>query len=96
MLKIQHKIADTYSEEQPISACSTEAELISTYGSHALAFLGLTSKNAHFLAPDGAGLVNYRLVGNVAVVLGDPVCSSEDYEQVTMNSAERADAIRRR
>ena len=83
MLKIQHKIADTYSEEQPISACSTEAELISTYGSHALAFLGLTSKNAHFLAPDGAGLVNYRLARKVAVVPGDPICAPEEFEQVT-------------
>ena len=27
--------------------------------------------------PDGAGLLNYRQMNNVAVVLGDPVCAPE-------------------
>ncbi len=80
MIKIQQKIADTYSMEQP--AC-TEAELIRYYGNHSLAFFGLSPENLHFLAPDGEGLVNYRLVNNVAVVLGDPVCPPEAFEYVT-------------
>lgn len=80
MIKIQQKIADTYSMEQP---AYPEAELIRYYGSHSLAFFGLSPENLHFLAPDGEGLVNYRLVNNVAVVLGDPVCASETFEHVT-------------
>ena len=80
MIKIQQKIADTYSMEQP---AYTEAELIRYYGSHSLAFFGLSPENLHFLAPDGEGLVNYRLVNNVAVVLGDPVCAPEAFEHVT-------------
>ena len=79
MIKIQQNSADTYQKEQ----CYTEAELIGPYGNHSLAFFGLTSENVHFLAPGGAGLINYRLVNNVAVVLGDPVCPPEAFEQVT-------------
>ena len=80
MIKIQQKITDPYQMEQP---AYTEAELIRYYGSHSLAFFGLSPENLHFLAPDGEGLVNYRLVNNVAVVLGDPVCASETFEHVT-------------
>ena len=72
MIKIQQKIADTYSMEQP---AYTEAELIRYYGSHSLAFFGLSPENLHFLAPDGEGLVNYRLLNLDAnatpLVLGD-------------------------
>lgn len=85
MLKVQHKIAGTDIEEQHIPDCSIEAELIYSYGNHALAFLGLTSKNAHFLAPDEVGLVNYRMTRKVAVVPGDPICAPEDFEQVIQN-----------
>ena len=80
MIKIQQKITDPYQMEQP---AYTEAELIRYYGSHSLAFFGLSPENLHFLAPDGEGLVNYRLVNNVAVVLGDPVCAPEAFEHVT-------------
>ena len=55
------------------------------YGSNSLAFFGQVLENSHFLAPDGAGLVHYRLVNKVAVVLGDPVCAPETGEQVTQS-----------
>ncbi|MBV9228582.1 MAG: DUF2156 domain-containing protein, partial [Chloroflexi bacterium] len=59
------------------------AELTRSYGDHALAFFGLAPENLHFLTPDGEGLVNYRLIGKVAVVPGDPICAPEAREQVT-------------
>jgi lysylphosphatidylglycerol synthetase-like protein (DUF2156 family) len=83
MINIQKKIADIYSMEQLAQAYRTEAELTRSYGNHALAFFGLAPENSHFLAPGEEGLVNYRLVRNVAVVLGDPVCAPEAFERVT-------------
>ncbi|HEY6542060.1 MAG TPA: DUF2156 domain-containing protein [Ktedonobacteraceae bacterium] len=62
-----------------------EAELLRAYGSNSLAFFGQAPQNSHFLAPDGAGLVFYRLVNKVAIVLGDPVCAPETCEQVTQS-----------
>ncbi len=72
-----------YPQEQLAQTRPIEVELIRSYGSHTLAFLGLAPENMHFLAPDGAGLVNYRLTSKVAVVLGDPVCAPQAREQVT-------------
>jgi lysylphosphatidylglycerol synthetase-like protein (DUF2156 family) len=72
-----------YTKEQLAQASQTEAELVYRYGSNSLAFFGLTPENMHFLAPDGEGLVSYRLVNNVAVVPGDPVCPPEAFEYVT-------------
>ena len=83
MISIQEKIVDISPKEQSNLTYHTEAELTSSYGRNSLAFFGLSPENLHFLAPGGAGLVNYRLVSNVAVVLGDPVCSLEACEQVT-------------
>jgi lysylphosphatidylglycerol synthetase-like protein (DUF2156 family) len=82
MLKKTSKMADNSLEEECVSPYQLEAELIRAYGSHPLAFFGLASENEHFLAPEAAGLVNYRLVGKVAIVLGDPVCAPEAAEQV--------------
>lgn len=64
------------------------AELTRAYGDHALAFFGLALENEHFLAPEGKGLVNYRLVQNVAVVPGDPLCTPEAREEVTRSFLE--------
>jgi lysylphosphatidylglycerol synthetase-like protein (DUF2156 family) len=83
VINIQKKIADIYPKEQLAQVYRTEAELTRYYGNHTLAFFGLASENSHFLAPGEEGLVNYRLVGNVAVVLGDPVCALEAFERVT-------------
>ena len=77
--------------EQLAQAYRTEAELTRCYGNHALAFFGLAPENSHFLVtcPRGEeGLVNYRLVSNVAVVLGDPVCAPEAFERVTCSFLE--------
>jgi lysylphosphatidylglycerol synthetase-like protein (DUF2156 family) len=82
MITEQEKMVDHSSTGQ---AWHPEEELMRDYGSNSLAFFGLAPENRHFLTPDGAGLVNYRLVSNVAVVLGDPVCSSEAYEQITQS-----------
>src|SRR5260370_260246 len=82
MINIKENIVDIYSKEQLAQAYYTEAELIRNYGRNSLAFFGLSPENLHFLAPDGAGLVNYRLVSNVAVVLGDPVCAQKAFEKV--------------
>lgn len=72
-----------YPKEQLVPVYLPEEELIRYYGGHTLAFFGLSPENLHFLAPDGEGLVNYRLVNNVAIVLGDPVCTPEAVEHVT-------------
>ncbi len=72
-----------YSTEHFAQVDQPEAKLVRYYGAHTLAFFGLSSENLHFLAPCGEGLVNYRLANNVAVVLGDPVCAPEAFEQVT-------------
>lgn len=70
-------------EEQFAQTRQTEEELTSSYGGHTLAFFGLAPENLHFLAPGGEGLVNYRLTRNVAIVLGDSVCTPQAFEWVT-------------
>lgn len=73
-----------FSPKEPlVQVQQPEAELTRDYGSHTLAFTGLAPGNLHFLADDG--LVNYRLSGSVAVVLGDPVCAPQAFEQVTQS-----------
>ena len=72
-----------YPKEQLVPVCQLEQEQIRYYGGHTLAFCGLAPENLHFLVPNGEGLVNYRLVDNVAVVLGDPVCPPEAIEHAT-------------
>jgi lysylphosphatidylglycerol synthetase-like protein (DUF2156 family) len=79
----QPSIADADPKDQHVRIHQPEAELLRFYGSHTLAFFGLAAKNRHFLAPGGAGLVNYQLVRKVAVVFGDPVCLPEACEQIT-------------
>lgn len=77
MIMIQEKIVDLSAKEYSTQISSTEAELLRSCGSNSLAFFGLAPENLHFLAPDGAGFIYYRLMNNVAVVLGDPVCMPE-------------------
>lgn len=83
MLKTQHKIADSYQREQSARVSPTEAELICNYGNNTLAFFGLAPQHLHFLTSGGEGLVNYQRTNHTAIVLGDPICSSENDEQVT-------------
>ncbi len=79
----QSPIADADPKDQHAPIHDPEAELLRLYGDNTLAFFGLAPKNRQFLAPGGAGLVNYQLMRKVAVVLGDPVCAPEAREQVT-------------
>lgn len=82
MLKIQEKIEDLCLPESSSSVYSPQAELMRSYGGNSLAFPGLFPQNRHFLTPDRTGLVNYRVMNKVAVVLGDPVCAPEALERV--------------
>ena len=81
----QNLLDDTPIQEPRAQANDRIAELTCAYGDHTLAFFGLAPENLHFLTPDGEGLINYRLVGKVAVVLGDPICALEARKQVTYN-----------
>src|SRR5437763_4640552 len=85
MMTLQKKTIDLSPSERCAHVPAREAELMRAYGSNSLAFFGQALENSHFLAPDGAGLVHYRLVNKVAVVLGDPVCALETGEQVTQS-----------
>jgi phosphatidylglycerol lysyltransferase len=85
MMTLQEKTIDLSPRERRAHVSAREAELMRAYGSNSLAFFGQAPQNSHFLAPDGAGLVHYRLVNKVAVVLGDPVCAPETGEQVTQS-----------
>jgi lysylphosphatidylglycerol synthetase-like protein (DUF2156 family) len=59
------------------------AELAWRFGGETMSFFALDPQNLRYLAPDGEGVVAYRLVNNVAVVPGDPICSSESRPRVT-------------
>lgn len=69
--------------DQRAHAHQPEAELLRRYGSHSLAFFGLAEDFEHFLAPEEQGLIAYRVVNRVAVVLGDPLCAPEAVAAVT-------------
>src|SRR5438270_13602599 len=83
IMSLQEKPIDLSPSERRAHVPSREAELMRAYGSNSLAFFGQAIENSHFLAPDGAGLVHYRLVNKVAVVLGDPVYAPVSGVQVT-------------
>src|SRR6266550_2686371 len=85
MMTLQENTIGPSPSERRAHVPSREAELLRDYGSNSLAFFGQALENSHFLAPDGAGLIHYRLVNQVAVVLGDPVCAPETGEQVTQS-----------
>ncbi len=57
-------------------------ELIRKFGAQTLAFFALDSRNMRYLALAGEGVVNYRLVGDVAVLVGDPVTIPAARERV--------------
>lgn len=50
------------------------------YGSGTLGFMGTWAGNSHWFSPDGAGAIAYRVVGDIAIAVGDPVCAPEDRE----------------
>ena len=85
MMTLQEEIVDNAQIGSMFHVHYPEAELTRDYGRNSLAFSGLAQENAHFVTPDGIGLVNYRLVGNIAMVLGDPVCTPGACEWVTQS-----------
>ena len=71
-----------YQKEQLVQMRHKAGELVRRYGNQTLSFFALAPENLLYLAPNGEGLVSYRLTGNVAVVLGDPICPPEAIERV--------------
>lgn len=57
-------------------------DLLYRFGSQAHSFFAFAPDNLRHLAPGGEGVVPYRLIGNVAVVLGDPLCAPQSCERV--------------
>lgn len=82
MMKRQSPGAGTDPVDQRDPLRYPEAGLLQLYGSHSLAFFGMAPENEHFLAPGNQGLVTYRVVNRVAVVLGDPLCAPHAVEEV--------------
>ena len=66
-----------YQKDRLVLARQKIATLVAYYGSQSLSFFMLSPQNLHFLAQHDEGQVSYRLVGNVAMILGDPICISE-------------------
>lgn len=56
--------------------------VIRDVGPHALSFFALAPENLLYLDSHGERVVAYRLVGDVAVVMGDPVCTPDIAERV--------------
>jgi phosphatidylglycerol lysyltransferase len=83
MMKRQPPGADTDPVNQRAPLHYPESELLLLYGSHSLAFFGLAEDCEQFLAPGDWGVINYRVVNHVAVVLGDPMCAPQAVEEVT-------------
>lgn len=57
-------------------------DLLCRFGSQAHSFFAFAPDNLRHLAPGGEGVVPYRLIGNVAVLLGDPLCAPQSCERV--------------
>jgi lysylphosphatidylglycerol synthetase-like protein (DUF2156 family) len=72
-----------YQKERQAQVRHRARELVRRYGNQTLSFFALAPENLRYLAPGGEGLVSYRLTGNIAVVLGDPICPPEAVERVT-------------
>ncbi|NQX11111.1 DUF2156 domain-containing protein [Microbacteriaceae bacterium VKM Ac-2855] len=52
--------------------------LLARFGGGTLGYQGTWSGNDYWIAPDGGGAVAYRVVGDVAIALSDPVCRPDD------------------
>lgn len=75
----------TYQRDRLKQECETAQALVRSYGNQTLSFFALAPENLQYLAPAKEGVVNYRLTGDVAVVLGDPVCKPYARERVIQN-----------
>lgn len=52
--------------------------LLARYGGGTLGHQGTWAGNAHWIAADGEAAVAYRVVGDIAIALSDPVCAASD------------------
>jgi len=58
-------------------------ELLRRYGGHPMAFFAFGPDMKRFFGASSNGLIAYRLVGNIAVALGDPIAPDHLVEQIT-------------
>jgi phosphatidylglycerol lysyltransferase len=71
-----------YQGEQLAYSRQKAAELVYRFGSETLSFFALAPENLRYIAPNSEGVVSYRLSGNIAVILGDPICVPGAFERV--------------
>lgn len=71
-----------FQEERLAEARERATDLLYRYGSQAHSFFAFAPENLRHLALGGEGVVPYRLIGNVAVVLGDPLCAPHSCKRV--------------
>lgn len=71
-----------FQAERLAEARARATDLLYRYGSQVHSFFAFAPENLRHLAPGGEGVVAYRLIGNVAVVLGDPLCASQSCKRV--------------
>ncbi len=72
----------SYQRERAEQIRQHSIELVRRFGYQTLSFFGMAKENLRYLHPAGEGVVHYRLVGDIAVVAGDPVCAPEAFEDV--------------
>ena len=73
----------TYQGKRLVQSRQTVVELVHRTGGQTLSFFTLAPGMLHYLDRNGEGVISYRLVGNVAMALGDPICVPEAFERLT-------------
>lgn len=61
--------------------CQAVAGLVRRYGENSISAFALTADKSYFFTASGQAVVSYVLVGNVAVVAGDPLGPAEELPQ---------------
>ena len=59
------------------------AELVSCYGSNSISYFALSEEKSTFFSTSGRAIISYVLIGNVALVAGDPIGPQEELPAVT-------------
>ncbi len=67
------------------------ASLLQRYATTAIAYFHLLPDKSHFFASDGEAFIGYRVVGHVAVALGEPIGEPESRNLVLREFAEFCD-----
>jgi len=63
----------TRSDPAPDADTATARSILKRHGGGSLAWMGLWRGNSHWISAAGDGYVAYRVIGGVALTLGDPV-----------------------